>query len=78
MTRYRVVVADAVLARINDWLPTEGFRLITTEKSQIPQTTICVFEDDDAPVHLEGKLVVPTFREDDDGTRTVVNRELVQ
>jgi len=66
MTRYRVPVADPLLAKLDGWLPVAGFRLISVDGPWLahPDVTICTFEDDDAPAELEGRLVEPVFTRD--------------
>jgi hypothetical protein len=61
--RYRVPVADPLLAEKDFWLEAEGFRLVSVDGPWLahPNVTICTFEDDDAPPELEGKLVEPTL-----------------
>lgn len=63
MTRYRVPVADSLLAQRDTWKPVKGFRLISMDGPWLahPDVTICTFEDDYASTDLEGKLVEPTL-----------------
>ena len=78
MTRYRVPVADPLLAEQDFWIPVEGFRLVSADGPWLahPGVTICTFEDDQAPPELEGQLIEPVFRQDG-GTVTVVERNAV-
>jgi hypothetical protein len=78
MTRYRIPVADPLLAERDFWKSGEGFRLISVDGPWLshPDVTICTFEDDYAPAELEGQLVEPTFRQDGE-TVTIIERSVV-
>lgn len=62
--RYRVPVAEAILADPATWEIVEGFRLVSVDGPWLahPYATICTFEDDNAPPELEGALVEPVFQ----------------
>jgi hypothetical protein len=78
VTRYRVPVADPLLAEREVWRRAEGFRLVSVDGPWLahPDVTICTFEDDNAPPELEGQLVEPTLRRDGE-TVTVIDRRVV-
>lgn len=78
MTRYRVPVADPLLAERDSWQQAEGFRLVSVDGPWLahPDVTICTFEDDQAPAELEGRLVEPVFRRDGE-TVTIIERNVV-
>lgn len=78
MTRYRVPVADPLLAGRDYWQPAEGFRLVSVDGPWLaqPGVMICTFEDDNAPPELEGQLVEPVLRRDGE-TVTVIDRRVV-
>ncbi len=78
MTRYRVPVADPLLAESGFWDPVEGFRLVSVDGPWLahPEITICTFEDDFAPPELEGKLVEPTLQKNQPRIK-VIDRRVV-
>ncbi len=79
MTRYRVPVADTLLAEKDGWDRVGGFRLISVDGPWLghPQVTVCTFEDDHAPAGLEGLLVEPTFQKDRHGAIKIIDRRVV-
>ena len=82
VTRYRVPVADQLLAEKDSWQQVEGFRLISVDGpwSGHPGVIICTFEDDHAPAEFEGQLVEPVFRQewrDARYTVSIISRELI-
>ena len=79
MTTYRVPVTDQLLTERDAWEGAEGFRLISVDGPwpSHPDVTICTFEDDGAPPELEGKLVEPVLKREDDGRVHVVERSAV-
>ena len=80
MTRYRIPVADPLLAEEGVWTVVDGFRLVSADGPWLahPHVTICTFEDDNAPADLEGKLIEPVFTRHDDGTVTITGREVIE
>jgi hypothetical protein len=74
--RYLVLVADPVLLDRDYWQPVHGFRLIAGQGPHRgdPHLHVCLFEDDNAPPELEGKLVDPVLTSHDDGTVTITER----
>ena len=79
MTRYRVPVADPLLEQAEHWNPVEGLRLLSVDGPWLthPDVTVCTFEDDNAPPELEGKLVEPVLQRAEDGTVSVMARNVV-
>jgi len=79
VTRYRVPVADQLLADKDFWQPVEGFRLISADGPWLahPDMTICTFEDDSAPAGLEGRLVDLVFTRHSDGRVTITGRTVI-
>jgi hypothetical protein len=79
VTTYRVPVSDPLLTERDFWKSAEGFRLVSVDGPWLahPGETICTFEDDAAPPELEGKLVAPVLKTEDDGRVHVVGRSVV-
>lgn len=81
MTRYRVPVADPLLAERDYWLAVEGFRLVSVDGPWLahPDVTICTFEDDNAPGILEDLLIVPVISlNTETGAGQVTDRQVVR
>jgi len=79
VTTYRVPVADDLLLERDAWNSVKGFRLVSVDGPWPSHrgVTICTFEDDGAPAELEGKLVEPVIKREEDGTVRIIERSVV-
>ena len=78
MTRYRVPVADPLLAEA-EWDRVTGFRLVSVDGPWLahPGVTICTFDDDGAAAELAGKLVEPVLRISG-GRAEIIDRRVIE
>lgn len=64
MTIYQVPVSQELLDVAGDWQPVSGLRLVSQDGPWAgnPGMVLCMFEDDDAPPELAGKIVDLTLK----------------